>query len=89
MERLESEYQISFAVFTELAKQLENSRIQVKEETPVFSIIEPISVPIESFKPKRKQILMIWLFLGIILGIGLVFGKQYIVGVKHRWKEMD
>jgi uncharacterized protein involved in exopolysaccharide biosynthesis len=89
MERLESEYQVCFSVFIELAKQLENSRIQVKEETPVFSIIEPISIPIERFKPKRKQILMIWLFLGIILGIGLVFGKKYIGGVKHRWKETE
>jgi uncharacterized protein involved in exopolysaccharide biosynthesis len=86
MERLESEYQICFAVFTELAKQLENSRIQVKEETPVFSIIEPISVPIERFKPKRKQILFIWVFIGIIIGVALVFGKKYFNKIKIDWQ---
>ena len=86
MERLESEYQITFAVFIELAKQLENSRIQVKEETPVFSIIEPISVPIERFKPKRKQILFIWVFIGIIIGVALVFGKEYFNKIKKDWQ---
>lgn len=86
-ERLQSEYQIAQSVYNELAKQLENSRIQVKEETPVFSIIEPISVPTESFKPKRKQILMIWIFLGGIIGIAWVFGKHYLTDIKKRWIE--
>ncbi len=87
LERLQSEYQISLSVFTGLAKQLENARIQVKEETPVFSIIQPISVPGESFKPKRKQILMIWIFLGVAMGIGWVFGKRYFMDMKKRWME--
>jgi len=86
-ERLQSEYQIAQSVYTELAKQLENSRIQVKQETPVFSIIEPISVPTESFTPKRKQIVMIWVFLGGIMGIGWVFGKHYLTVIKTKWKE--
>lgn len=85
-ERLQSEYQITQSVYNELAKQLENSRIQVKEETPVFSIIEPISVPNESFKPKRKQILLIWIFLGGIVGIAWVFGKHLFIDIKKRWK---
>lgn len=86
-ERLQSEYQIAQSVYTELAKQLENSRIQVKEETPVFSIIEPISIPNQSFAPKRKQILFIWGFLGGIVGIGWIFGKHYLVNIRKRWVE--
>jgi uncharacterized protein involved in exopolysaccharide biosynthesis len=85
MERLESEYQISFAVFIELAKQLENSKIQVKEETPVFSIIEPISVPTERFKPKRKQILFLWIFIGVIISVCRIFGRVYFEKVKENW----
>jgi len=86
-ERLQSEYQISLSVFMELAKQLEKAKIQVKEETPVFSIIQPISVPSESFKPKRKQILFIWIFLGGVVGIAWVFGKHFLVDIKKRWVE--
>jgi capsular polysaccharide biosynthesis protein len=86
-EHLQSEYQIAQSVYNELAKQLESSRIQVKEETPVFSIIEPISVPTESFKPKRKQIVFIWIFLGVVFGIGWIFGKNYYLIFKEKWKE--
>jgi len=89
LERLQSEYQISFAVFTELAKQLENSRIQVKEETPVFSIIQPISVPSKRIKPQRQKILMIWIFLGVFIGIGLIFGKVMYHNIKDKWEKID
>lgn len=86
-QRLQSEYQIALGVVTELAKQLESAKLQVKNDTPIFSIIEPISVPTESFKPKRKQILVIWIFLGGIVGIGWVFGKHFLVDLKKRWME--
>lgn len=86
-ERLQSEYQLSLSVFTELAKQLEGARINVQEETPVFSIIEPISIPKSSFKPKRIQILFTWGFLGGILGVGLVLGRIYFALIKKRWKQ--
>lgn len=84
-ERLQSEYQIAQSVYTELAKQLENAKIQVKEETPVLTVIEPITVPNKYFKPKRKLIVIIWAFLGIIVGIGWVFGKEFYSKLKIKW----
>ena len=84
-ERLQSEYSIALNVYNELAKQLEQAKIQVKEETPVFSILEPAMVPREKAKPKRAMIVGIWLFLGAILGTGLIFGKQYLGGIKEQW----
>lgn len=89
VERLQNEYQLVFSVYTELAKQLENSKIQVKNETPVFSIIEPISIPVEYFKPNRKQIVFIWLFLGGVVGIAWVFGKEYLRDIRKKWDEAE
>ena len=37
--RLQGDYTIAMNVYNELAKQLEQAKIQVKEETPVFSIL--------------------------------------------------
>ena len=88
-ERLQSEYTIAMNVYNELAKQLEQAKIQVKEETPVFSVLEPAAVPQEKTKPKRSMILMIWLFLGGIAGTGWVFGKEYFVELKKKWKETE
>ncbi len=88
-ERLQNEYQLAFGVYSSLAQQLEQAKIQVKQETPVFSIIRPIVVPNERYKPKRKQILIIWTFIGIIIGIGWVFGKEYFDKVKTEWEEKE
>lgn len=66
---------------------MEQAQIKVKEDTPVFSIIKPITVPLEKSKPKRSLILVIWIFLGGILGIGLVLGKHLISDFRKKWNE--
>ncbi len=88
-ERLQNEYQLAFGVYSNLAQQLEQAKIQVKQETPVFSIIQPVTVPSLRYKPKRILILIIWTFIGIIIGIGWVFGKEYLQKVKKEWDEKE
>jgi len=86
-ERLVSEYQLAFDVYSGLAQQMEQAGIQVKEETPGFSIIKPVTVPLEKSKPKRAMILVIWVFLGGVIGIGWIFGKQFLKTIKSKWNE--
>jgi uncharacterized protein involved in exopolysaccharide biosynthesis len=85
LESLQSEYGLVYGVCSELAKQVETQRIQVKEDTPVFTILEPVFVPIVKSKPRRVFILVIWTFLGGIVGAGMVFGRKFIAEVKHKW----
>ena len=85
--RLNNDYQLAYGVYSKLAQELENAQIQVKDDTPVFSIIEPVTVPNKRFKPKRVTIMIIWTFLGLIAGIGLLFGKEYWMEAKKRWQE--
>ena len=86
-ERLQNEYSIAFEVYKQLAQQQEQARIKVKEDTPVFAVVKPVSVPIERSKPKRAMILVIWTFLGGIVGVGWIFGKQFLTTVKTKWNE--
>jgi uncharacterized protein involved in exopolysaccharide biosynthesis len=83
-ERLNAEYSLVYGVYSELAKQLETQKIKVKEDTPVFTVIQPVSIPIERSKPRRAMILVIWTVLGGILGVGLVFGKKLWVSLKEK-----
>jgi uncharacterized protein involved in exopolysaccharide biosynthesis len=85
LERLQSEKDLAQGVYSELAKQLETQQIQVKEDTPVFTVLKPVSVPIEKSKPNRPLILIIWTFLGGIIGIGMVFGKEFLDSLKKQW----
>jgi predicted house-cleaning NTP pyrophosphatase (Maf/HAM1 superfamily) len=86
LERLQSEKELVQGVYNELAKQLETQQIQVKEDTPVFTVLKPVSVPIEKSKPNRPLILFIWTFIGGIIGVGMVFGKVFFGSVKKQWK---
>jgi uncharacterized protein involved in exopolysaccharide biosynthesis len=76
LDRLESEKDIAFAVYSELAKSLEQSRIQVKRQTPVFAIIKPVVVPNDKFKPQRAKVLMVFMFLGFLIAVGVVVFKE-------------
>ena len=84
-DRIQTQYTITYTVFQDLAKQLEQAKIQVKKETPIFTILKPVTVPSEKTKPKKMQILAIWLFLGGIIGIGFVFGKSFFSDLKKKW----
>lgn len=80
LERLTSEYEMANTIYTEMAKQLLQADIQVKEDTPVLTTVKPVVVPYNKAKPQRAKILVIWTFLGGILGCGIVIGLDWLVG---------
>lgn len=77
-EKLESEYTLLLGVYTELAKQKEQAKIAVTETTPILTVIEPVVVPVEKSRPSRVQMLFIFTFLGLIVGVGWVLGVPYV-----------
>ena len=75
-ERLISQYNLIYGVYSELSKQLENSKIQVKQETPIFTILEPVSVPSKKSKPNRLLIIGIWTFIGLFVGSVIIYRSK-------------
>jgi hypothetical protein len=84
-ERIQTRYNIAYSIFQELAKQLEQAKIQVKKETPVFTVIEPVSIPEGRVNPTRKLIMIIWIFLGGLIGSGIILGKDFVIEIKQKW----
>lgn len=84
-EQLTGEFSLIYGVYSELAKKLEQSKIEVKEETPVFTIIKPVSVPTEKSRPNRPVILAVSGFIGLILGTIIVLGKDFMMQVREKW----
>jgi len=85
-ERLNGEYTLVTGVYSELAKKLEQAKIQVKEETPVFTIIKPVSVPIEKSSPNRPLILAISAFIGLIVGTVFILSKDFRMETRNKWR---
>lgn len=76
LERIQAEYSIALNVVTELASQVESAKLQVNKDTPIFSVIEPVTVPTARDSPKRSLIVLIWLFLGVVISSGFVLVKN-------------
>lgn len=85
--KLQTDYDLAYGVYFELAKQLETQLIQVKQDTPVFTVIKPVSVPLKKSKPNRPMILVVSSFIGVLIGIGMVFGRLYMKRMKEKLNE--
>tara|TARA_Y100000741_G_scaffold360489_2_gene342805 strand:+ start:2409 stop:3500 length:1092 start_codon:yes stop_codon:yes gene_type:complete len=82
LDELIAENNLSFTLYSDLNKQIENQRIKVKEETPVFTIIKEAVVPLERFKPKRKSIVINFMIVGFLTSIFLIIFKPLFDNAK-------
>lgn len=72
LEKLDAEYTLAMNLYSELATQLEQAKINVKETTPILTVINPVTIPLQKSKPRRALILFGWTFFGVVLGMGAV-----------------
>ncbi len=75
-EKLEADFQIINAVMVELSKQVEQRKLQVSENTPVFSVIKEANMPVRRSSPKRAQMVLIFGFMGLAFSILYVIAKD-------------
>ena len=81
LSRIESELGIAQTVVQQLASQVEQAKLQVSKDTPVFTTIKPVTVPFERSSPKRAQIVIISIFLGFIISSGYVLLKEPLIEI--------
>ena len=67
---------ISASIVQQLASQVEQAKLQVNKDTPVFTTIKPVTIPFEKSAPKRSLIVIIFVLLGFILTSGYVLIKE-------------
>lgn len=84
LSRAETEYNLAFTLYQGLAQQLNQARIKVQEETPVFKILEPIQVPLSKSKPNEELIIILSLFAGIAIGLAIVVIQIIYGNIKHQ-----
>ena len=80
-EKLEAEFQIINAVMIELSKQVEQRKLQVSEDTPVFSIVKEASMPVKRSSPKRTQMVFIFGFIGLVLSVLYILVREPVVQI--------
>jgi hypothetical protein len=70
---LQNEFTLAFGLYNSLATQLQQARIQLKKDTPIFSLLEPVYVPGGPSEPVASKIIITYVFIGIFIGIAIVF----------------
>lgn len=87
-DRIQAKYNLASSIYTDIAKQLEQAKMQVKKDTPVYTVIQPVAVPTKPSNSRAKT-LVIWTFLGVVLGCGIVLGKEYWGQLKEKFAAVE
>ena len=83
LERLQDEKNLAFNLYNSLAQQLEEARLRLQEQKPVFSVVQAVNIPSDNVSPKRGLIVLISLVLGGILGLGTLLFQLFISSTKR------
>ena len=69
---LSNEMSVAFNIYNQLSVQLEQSKLELKKESPVFSFLEPIKIPEASTSGNYFKKLILFLLIGIGLSFLIV-----------------
>lgn len=86
LNRIESELSIAQSVVQQLATQVEQAKLKVNKDTPVFTTIKPVTVPFEKSAPSRATIVIVFLFLGLIFSAGYVLIRNPLIKILSELK---
>ena len=71
-ERLQNEMNLAYNVYTQVAQQLQMAKAKVQEITPVYTVVQPASVPLRPAKPNKVMILIGFIFLAGVGSVGWI-----------------
>lgn len=85
--KLQAEFEIINSVVVELSKQVEQAKLQVTKDTPVFSTIQSATIPNKRSSPNRTQIVLIISLSGLILSTIFFIIKDFIYELLYNLKK--
>lgn len=84
-ERLQNEMNLAYQVYTQVSQQLQMARAKVQEITPVYTVVQPATVPLKPAKPNKLMILIGFMFLAGVGSVGwILFVKDLLKGSKKQ-----
>lgn len=85
IERLQNEMTLAYGVYNQMSQQLQMARAKVQEITPVYTVVQPATVPLKPAKPNKMMILIGFVFLAGVGSVGwILFVKDLLSGWKRQ-----
>ncbi|MCD7899991.1 MAG: Wzz/FepE/Etk N-terminal domain-containing protein [Bacteroides sp.] len=83
IDRLQNEMTLAFNTYNQMAQQLQMARAKVQEITPVYTVVQPATVPLKAAKPRKAMILIGFVFLAGVASIGWILFVRDLI---NNWK---
>lgn len=76
LQKLESEYNLQQSILINLASEYNRNKIQLNKDTPIFSVIDEVTVPYERSAPRRTFIALSYLIVGVVVSMLFILTKD-------------
>lgn len=89
-ERLRNEMDLAYNLFNQVAQQLQMARAKVQEITPVYTVVQPATVPLRAAKPNKLMILIGFVFLAGVAAVGwILFLRDFFASWKKKEEPIE
>lgn len=87
-ERLDNEATLAFNIYNQTALQVKQAESKVQENTPVYTIVTPPTVPLKPSAPRKVLILAGFIFLAFAGGCAwVIFGEPVVTEFKGKFRK--
>lgn len=87
-ERLQNDMNLAYQVYSQVANQLQISRAKVQDEKPIFAVVEPAVIPLQSSSIGLISSISLFILLSIVFTIGWeIAGKWCLEKIKKEMKK--
>jgi uncharacterized protein involved in exopolysaccharide biosynthesis len=83
-ERLQRQVQVSQDVYLTLRRELETSRIQEVNDTPLLTVVDSAVPPLRRSSPARTRLVLIAFLAAAFLAIGWAYALEYLTRLRER-----
>lgn len=89
-ERLQNEATLAFNLYNQTSQQVQVAKAKVQENTPVYAVVTPATVPIKPSAPRKVLILVGFVFLAFVASSAwILYGKTLVEEMKKKKIEED
>ena len=84
LERLQNEATLAYGLYNQISQQLQLAKAKVQEVTPVYTVVQPASVPLFPESPKKAIIIIGFAFLAFVGSVSwIIFFKDLVKQFKR------
>lgn len=77
------EVAIAQEIFTTVKTQHELAKVEQMKNVPVLAVLDPATVPVERFRPRRSLVAAAGLLIGGFLGIAFLLGRRALATLRR------